>query len=399
MDQIFTLLVLTVSSLNDINYHYLFHHYQNQYNKTYALEEFNNRFEIFRDNVDFIFENNRLNKNYTLGINQFADLTNQEFSKLHNKQYQKLFGKDCKPMDYRESSLPLEMDWREHDAVTPVKNQGQCGSCWSFSATGAMEGSNAIVNDNLISLSEQQLVDCSKKYGNFGCNGGLMDNAFSYVEDNGLCSEESYPYTASVGSCNSNSCSKVLNLKDCFDVPPNNELSLKEAVSKQPISVAIQADQKVFQFYTSGVITGDSCGTNLDHGVLTVGYGTDEELNVDYWLVKNSWGPTWGEDGYVRIERTDSTSSEGVCGIAMQPSYPVVSENLNSLEGNKCGDCGLSYQACCLGYGAKGYPCDCKLEEEGTGKIGNNCGTCGLEYQACCLGFKKKGYPCNCDIV
>ena len=123
----------------------------------------------------------------------------------------------------------------------------------------------------------------------------------------------------------SSDCKSAVTLKSCFDVPQNNEMMLKEAVSQQPVSVAIEADTRVFQMYTSGVITGDACGTNLDHGVLVVGYGNED--GVDYWLVKNSWGSSWGSEGYVKIERSDSTSSPGACGIAIQPSYPLVAES------------------------------------------------------------------------
>ena len=183
-----------------------------------------------------------------------------------------------------------------------------------------MEGAWAISKGSLVSLSEQQLVDCSKSYGNHGCNGGLMDNAFQYAKDNGMCTESSYPYTAKGGDCQK--CTTVVQISGCTDVTKNNQVDLKEAVSKGPVSIAIEADTKAFQLYTSGVFTSDSCGTNLDHGVLIVGYGV--ENNIEYWLVKNSWGPSWGDQGYIKIERSDSTDDPGVCGIAMQPSYPNV---------------------------------------------------------------------------
>lgn len=209
--------------------------------------------------------------------------------------------------------------------MTPVKNQGQCGSCWSFSASGAMEGAWAIRTNDIVSISEQQLVDCSKKYGNLGCKGGLMDNAFQYAINTGMCSEESYPYTSGVtqsgGSCQS--CKPVVTINACADVPPNNQVALKEAVALVgPVSIALDAETKLFQSYKNGVITSDSCGTTLDHGVLIVGYG--EEDGVKYWLVKNSWGASWGDDGYIKIERSESTNDAGICGIAMQPSFPIV---------------------------------------------------------------------------
>ena len=309
-------------SLSDINFNYLFHHYQNQFNKNYSLEEYDQKFQAFKDNVVFMFKNKDLH-NYTLGFNQFTDMTIDEFKNHHMfYNYNSLFGGNCNTMEYTGKSTPDSIDWREKNAVTPVKNQGQCGSCWSFSATGAMEGINALKNGKLVSLSEQELVDCSYSYGNVGCNGGLMDNAFGYVVEHGICSESDYPYVGKVTTCEESLCDPVVKISGCYDVPSNNELALREAVSQQPVSVAIEADTRTFQLYTSGVITSESCGTNLDHGVLVVGYG--EEDGIPYWLVKNSWGDSWGDNGYVKIGRSNSTSSHGTCGIAMQPSYPSV---------------------------------------------------------------------------
>ncbi len=315
-------MLLGFLSLSEINYPYLFHHYQNEYEKQYSLEEYDIRFHNFVDNVNFIFKNNLKNNTYTLGFNEFTDLSPDEFSNNFKFKYEKLFGNSCSPMKFERIDVPTNVDWRSKDAVTPVKNQGQCGSCWSFSTTGAVEGANSISKGSLISLSEQELVDCSRKYGNMGCRGGLMDNAFEYIIDNGLCTENDYPYTGKDDSCVSDKCNSVVTLTNCFDVTSQNELALKEAVSKQPVSVAIEADTRTFQLYSDGVITSESCGTNLDHGVLVVGYG--EENNTPYWLVKNSWGPSWGDNGYVKIARSDNESTKGVCGIAMQPSYPQI---------------------------------------------------------------------------
>lgn len=220
--------------------------------------------------------------------------------------------------------VPDSIDWRDYQAVTPVKNQEQCGSCWSFSATGAIESAYAIKYNKLVTLSEQQLMDCSFKYGNYACSGGLMDNAFEYATDFGMCSEDEVPYNekfqkerSECGTCNS-----IVTLNGCSDVSPQNQTSLKFAVSQQPISVAIEADSNVFQSYRGGIIKKEDCGDNVDHGVLLVGYGT--ENNIDYWLIKNSWGIAWGEDGYVRIERNDNEMGTGTCGITTSPSYPIV---------------------------------------------------------------------------
>merc|ERR1712073_194885 len=223
---------------------------------------------------------------------------------------------------YSGAVLAESVDWTEKGAVTPVKNQKQCGSCWAFSTTGAVEGAWKVASGKLVSLSEQQLVDCSKD--NNGCGGGSMDAAFQFLHKNAVCTEQSYKYTAKNGKCHEQSCDIAIPkgaLTGFKDVTPNDEDALKEAVSKQPVSVAIEADEMSFQMYHGGVLT-KQCGVKLDHGVLLVGYGTDN--GVDYWKVKNSWGPTWGEKGYIRLERGNPSKKSGQCGIALDASYPVL---------------------------------------------------------------------------
>ena len=299
-----------------------FSNFMNRFNKTYLnFEELRHRYEIFKTNFQNILRHNLNNDTFSMSVNRFADLTPEEFKETKVGQlFQPLGRTSCGKYVFSGDIVSSSIDWRQKGAVTPVKDQGQCGSCWSFSATGAMEGAWAIATGKLVSLSEQQLVDCSKRYGNLGCNGGLMDSAFQYAIDNGMCGESAYPYTASGGTCES--CQPLVKITGCSDVEPNNQLSLKESVFGGPVSIAIEADTRVFQFYSGGIITSDSCGTNLDHGVLIVGYG--EENGQKYWLVKNSWGSSWGEAGYVRIARTESTNDVGICGVAAQPSFPVV---------------------------------------------------------------------------
>ena len=222
--------------------------------------------------------------------------------------------------------LPDYVNWVQMGGVTPVKNQGACGSCWAFSTTGALEGAKFVKTGELVSLSEQNLLDCD--HTDLGCSGGLMDNAFKFDEKTGgLCSEEDYPYEATQNSYCSTNCTDVPGtIVDTFlDVPPGDEKALLSAIAMQPISIAIQADQFVFQFYKSGVLTDDSCGSrgDIDHGVLAVGYGTDIDTNEPYFLVKNSWGETWGDNGFVKLGRK-SSNEFGMCAILKMASFPIV---------------------------------------------------------------------------
>jgi cathepsin L len=254
-------------------------------------------------------------------MNQFGDLTNEEFA------LQFLGTKIDASSIVQEDpfSDPLfvgdtPVDWRTKGAVTPVKNQGQCGSCWAFSTTGSVEGAWFLSKGNLISLSEQNLVDCSSAQGNEGCNGGLMDSAFQYIIDNkGIDTEASYKYTARDGTCKFNKNTIGATISSFKDVQAKSEPSLQSAIAMKPVSVAIDASHSSFQFYSSGVYYEKACSpTQLDHGVLAVGYNT--QGSTDYYIVKNSWGTSWGQQGYIWMSRNKNNN----CGIATMSSYPVV---------------------------------------------------------------------------
>lgn len=302
-----------------------FTHFQDRFSKKYEnIEELQTRFQIFRHNLrDIVIHNLDQTQNFTMGVNQFTDLTPEEFKSQWVGGLKTQVGSyGCKTFTSGASGVPATVDWRNKGAVTSVKDQGQCGSCWTFSATGAIEGAWAISMGQLVDLSEQELVDCATgvSYGSHGCNGGQMEGAFKFVIANGQCTLASYPYTAKDGTCQK--CTAVAHISYCSDVKPNDQVSMKAAVAQQPVAVAIEADTRYFQSYSGGILTSSSCGTTLDHGVLTVGYG--EENGQKYWLVKNSWGTSWGDMGYVKIARSESTNDPGICGIAMDPSFPTV---------------------------------------------------------------------------
>jgi len=298
----------------------MFTSYVKQYSKKYAHDEFFSRFNTFKSNMEKIRTHNAQNLSYKLGVNEFSDMTSEEFKTnkngFKNTDYSHLRNKNAVKLP--KVNAGGAVDWRNSQAVTPVKDQGQCGSCWAFSTTGSFEGAHVLAGQGLVSLSEQQLVDCSTAQGNQGCNGGLMDSAFQYIIANkGITSEAAYPYTATGPNPCKTGMTSYATISSFTDVIVGSEDDLLSAATKQPVSVAIEADQASFQQYASGVYTDTGCGTTLDHGVLVVGYGTDN--GQDYWIVKNSWGATWGEQGYIRILR-----GKNLCGISNAASYPVV---------------------------------------------------------------------------
>jgi C1A family cysteine protease len=302
------------------NHHHLVHIFNNWLNNDKIIESTNN-----------------LNLSYTLGHNHFSGLNSTEFSELmrfkYNRQSLNKSFVNKNISNYNNSNLPSSVDWRIKNVVTPVKDQGQCGSCWAFSSTGSLEGAYAIKYNTLKSFSEQQLVDCdfikARTGGyNLGCNGGEMDAALEWVgKYGGLCTEESYSYisgtTKTENTCQT-SCSKVSTsiVQSVTHVPVNSDISMMSALAQQPVSVAIEADQVSFQLYKSGVFTG-SCGSNLDHGVLLVGY------TEDAYILKNSWSSSWGDNGYIYLAKGNDLSTgkpynngNGQCGVLMEGVYP-----------------------------------------------------------------------------
>jgi KDEL-tailed cysteine endopeptidase len=320
--------LLAVSASDEENEWKQFANFQDRFSKRYeTIKELELRFQIFSSNLYNIFLHNLDHtQNFTMGVNQFTDLTPEEFKAKYVGGLKTEVGSyGCKSFSSNAAGAPDSLDWRENGAVTSVKDQGQCGSCWTFSATGAVEGAWAVSKGQLIDLSEEQLVECATgmSYGSHGCSGGEMDGAFKYVIEHGQCALSAYPYTSGNGQSGScKACQPVAHITSCSDVKPNDQISLKAAVSQQPVAIAISADTKLFQSYSSGVITSSSCYTSLDHGVLIVGYGT--ENGIDYWNVKNSWSSSWGIGGYVKIAKSSSTNDAGICGIAMDASFPSV---------------------------------------------------------------------------
>mmetsp|Transcript_2336 Transcript_2336/g.4840 ORF Transcript_2336/g.4840 Transcript_2336/m.4840 type:complete len:447 (+) Transcript_2336:64-1404(+) len=297
--------------------------WKKEHGKTYeTMEALNSAMEAFASNDKIIQEHNAKELSWTLGHNEFSDMTWEQFkSTVMSEIFTNRAPANMDRVHLTDVGMPLPdaVDWVEKGAVTPVKNQKRCGSCWAFSTTGSVEGAYQISTGKLLSFSEEDLVQCDHN-GDQGCNGGLMDNAFEWIKANGLCLESDYPYSSGAGitgMCKSD-CEPVVTLTGWKDVPKDDEVALQHAVAKGPVSVAIEADKSAFQLYKSGILDSSLCGEKLDHGVLVVGYGTDADSGMDFWKVKNSWGPTWGEAGFIRMAR-----NKDMCGLANQASYPT----------------------------------------------------------------------------
>jgi len=303
--------------------------YKRTFEKQYASNEEANRRAIWEANIDIIRKHNLEADlglhTYTLGMNAYGDMTNEEFNKQMNTF--KVSSRNQTGHDHHtfrapaNFQLPDTVDWRPKGYVTPIKDQGQCGSCWAFSTTGSLEGQHFAKTGQLVSLSEQNLVDCSGKFGNMGCNGGLMDQAFQYIKANGgIDTESSYSYEARDGKCRFKASDVGATDTGYTDVAAQDESALQTAIATVgPISVAIDASHSSFQLYRSGVYNERACSaTQLDHGVLAVGY--DSTGGQDYYIVKNSWGTSWGNQGYIWMSRNKNNQ----CGIATMSSYPLV---------------------------------------------------------------------------
>ncbi|KAG4933030.1 hypothetical protein JHK87_047032 [Glycine soja] len=305
----------------------LYERWRSHHTVSRSLDEKHNRFNVFKGNVMHVHSSNKMDKPYKLKLNRFADMTNHEFRSIyagskvnHHRMFRGTPRGNGTFMYQNVDRVPSSVDWRKKGAVTDVKDQGQCGSCWAFSTIVAVEGINQIKTQKLVPLSEQELVDCDTTQ-NQGCNGGLMESAFEFIKQYGITTASNYPYEAKDGTCDASKVNEpAVSIDGHENVPVNNEAALLKAVAHQPVSVAIEAGGIDFQFYSEGVFTGN-CGTALDHGVAIVGYGTTQD-GTKYWTVKNSWGSEWGEKGYIRMKRSISVK-KGLCGIAMEASYPI----------------------------------------------------------------------------
>lgn len=302
--------------------------YKAEHGKEYERSEDLVRRAIWEKNVDIVAKHNaqasKGTHTYTLEMNKYADMTSEEFVNMYNGYKQSEGEKQQAlktfhmPKDFK---VPDSVDWRTQGYVTPIKDQKQCGSCWAFSAVASLEGQHFNKTGQLVSLSEQNLVDCSGAQGNQGCNGGLMDQAYDYIKaNNGIDTEQSYPYAGVDQSCRYDAKNVGATVTGYTDIPTGDETALTAAIAAVgPIAVAIDASHITFQLYKEGVYYAPLCSsTALDHGVTAVGYGAVS--GKDYYIVKNSWGTVWGMKGYILMSRNKKNN----CGIATSASYPLV---------------------------------------------------------------------------
>ncbi|MBN3307862.1 CATH protein, partial [Amia calva] len=312
---------ITIIALSCIAEEYQFKSWTSQFNKQYEPDEYYRRLQIFTENKRRIDRHNAGNHSFTMGLNQFSDMTFAEFKKSFLLREPQNCSATKGSHVSSSGTYPDSVDWRTKGKfVTPVKNQGACGSCWTFSTTGCLESVIAIATGKLLFLSEQQLVDCAQAFDNHGCSGGLPSHAFEYIKYNkGLMTEEGYPYTAMDGPCKFNPKEAAAFVKEVVNITKYNEMEMVDAVARlNPVSFAYEVTSD-FMHYQDGVYSSTECRNTtetVNHAVLAVGYG--QEKGIPYWIVKNSWGPYWGMQGYFFIER-----GKNMCGLAACSSYPV----------------------------------------------------------------------------
>jgi len=313
----------SAASIFDVTLDTHWANYKEVHGKDYGKDDTVKRL-IWEANLNYINKHNEEANNglhtYTLKMNKFGDLTSEEFGAIYNG-YRGMKQRHGIQYSVSGKANPDSVDWRKEGYVTPIKDQGQCGSCWAFSTVASLEGQHFKANGTLVSLSESNLVDCSQAEGNQGCNGGLMDQGFEYIKKNGgIDTEASYPYVPQTRQCRFKKDSIGATDTGFVDIAEGSESALEDALATVgPISVAIDASHMSFQFYDEGIYNEPACSSSdLDHGVTAVGYGSNDQ--GDYWIVKNSWGEVWGMDGYILMSR----NKHNQCGIASAASYPTV---------------------------------------------------------------------------
>lgn len=329
--------VVSAAPLAESQYQSLFTTFVEKFDKNYETNSFFEKYSIFKSNIDIILSHNKnANKTYTLGMNHFGDMSPEEFSKLMGlknvpKTLNSSIGAEALPSRFEDNRIMgnfsgASFDWNDH--LPAVQNQASCGSCWAFSATGGLEGLYSIKTGNKVKLSEQQLVDCDPQ--SEGCNGGLMSWSYEYLKRvGGQCLLKDYPYNARDSLCKDSKCEKVVQVKG-WSQPIMADSVLFNALQQQPIPVTLAASSSAFQFYRSGVLTGDSCSKNqqVNHAVIAVGYGVTDD-QIPYYLIRNSWGSGWGDAGHIKLARGQDNSyapKDGVCSLFKMDwnCYPTI---------------------------------------------------------------------------
>jgi len=302
------------SALSEVEFEFM--NYIAQFGKTYAnIAEYEMRLAEFTKKHEFIQEHNAGDHQYTAGHNKMSDWTDEEYKAILTYKSE---GTHVASEEPEEAFVGAAINWISNGCVNGIKDQGQCGSCWAFSGVASTEGAWCIAHNKLYSLSEQQLVDCDTRC--YGCNGGWAYRAIQYFETHYAESESSYPYTARDGSCKYNSSNAtVVKTASYVNVTADSISAMKTALNSHILSVAIEADKYCFQTYSSGIFNNSNCGTSLDHATNVVGWGTSG--GVDYWIMRNSWGKSWGMSGYMHVQQV---AGKGICGIQMEPVYATV---------------------------------------------------------------------------